>query len=232
MNNGMGYEIYNENLSDYLAKLNKKERLNHEVSGKISPTKLVCPTLEAVLQMLGVPQDPPSNQALRYFIRGHLLEKVAVKAIKGKVQKQVECEYKGGVGYIDAFKKVPHEIKSVGNWTFKNAPLKHHELQTAWYGLAMESPYCWLHYINAETFAIKSYKVYPRVYEDEIRIRSKRIEAVFRGRTLCNYEAIEPFHKSERFCNYKLFFNKKGAEAEEILKENYPEIYSKFKKGL
>lgn len=223
---------YNERFTTYLRKRNDKEQAERQRSGKISPTKLTVPTLEAVLQMLGLPADPPSDQSLRYFIRGNTLEPIALSSVKSRwkaSELQVECEYRQGIGYMDAFYNVPHEIKSAGSWTFKNAPLSHHKLQATWYALATGSEYAWLHYIEAEKYLIKSFKIDPQEHKAEVDHRIDLIESALSSGTLPDYTPLEPFHKSLKFSDYALFFNKKGVEAENILEQYYQPQYRLLK---
>lgn len=231
---------YNDTLTNYLKQKNIKEASEHESSGKISPSKLTKPTLEAVLQMLGVPTDPPSDQSLRYFIRGNILEKIAQEAItfgRKTAKLQVEASYRNGVGFIDVYDSVPHEIKSAGAWTFKTVqkqgyPLIHHSLQAVWYALAKNKRTAWVHYINADTLQMLSFRVETSKFQPEVDHRTDLILNSLVSGNLPDYVALEPFHKSVKYSDYAMFFNKKGNEAENILKQYYPEYYNKLKKGL
>lgn len=228
---------YNEKFTKYLKEKNIKDKEEHQSSGKISPSKLIKPTLEAVLQLLDVPTDPPSDQSLRYFLRGNTLEEIAIKALsfgRQSFELQAEATYKGCIGFIDYFDKVPHEIKSAGAWTFKSVqkqgkPLNHHALQTAYYALAKNTDFGWTHYIDTDTFKIVSFRVNASDYKDEIDNRIQLIIDSLISGSLPDYTPLEPFHKSVRYCDYSMFFNKKGEEAENILKEYYDFQYKRLK---
>lgn len=226
---------FNENFTNYLKQKNSEEE--HESSGKISPSKLTKPTLEAVLQLLGVPPDPPSDQSLRYFIRGNTLETVAAEAItfgRKTYKLQATAEYRNGIGYIDVMAGLPHEIKSAGAWTFRTVqkqakPLNHHAIQATYYALSKGKPASWIHYLNSDTFQLLSYRVKASDYKDEVDRRFDLIiDCISRG-VLPDYSDLEPFHQSIRYCDYSMFFKKKGEEAENILKEYYDLQYKLLK---
>jgi hypothetical protein len=231
----MQSDYYNENLTNYLKQ--KDSENEHESSGKISPSKLTKPTLEAVLQLLGVQADPPSDQSLRYFIRGNLFEELAIKAItlgRQTYTLQAACSYRGGKGLIDVFQGMPHEIKSAGKWTFatvkKNGqPMVHHSIQAAWYALAKKCDSAWVHYIDTDTLQLLSFKIKASDYKTDVDSRTDSIIASFMAGTLPDYVALDPFHKSIKYSDYAMFFNKKGIEAENILKQYYPREYALLK---
>ena len=233
----MQSDQYNENLSKYLKQENIKKEAEHESSGKISPSKLTKPTLEAVLQLLGVPPDPPSNQSLRYFLRGNVLEEIAVKAItfgRKTYKLQATAEYRGGIGYIDVHAGLPHEIKSAGQWTWRTVqkqgkPLHHHGVQATYYALSKSKSSAWVHYINSDTFQLISFRVQASDYKDAVNSRIDLItDSLISGR-LPDYIPLEPYHKTIRYSDYSMFFNKKGEEAENILKQYYEKSYSQLK---
>lgn len=233
----MQSDQFNENLTIYLKQENELKEKEHEASGKISPSKLCKPTLEAVLQLLGVPPDPPSDQSLRYFIRGNLFEELAIKALtlgRTTYKLQASASYRNGQGYIDVQDGLPHEIKSAGKWTFQTVrkagkPLDHHSLQASWYALAKNRNAAWVHYIDTDTLQMLSFKIKASEFQPEIDLRIDNILACFISGNLPDYVPLEPFHKTVRYSDYAMFFNKKGVEAESILKQYYPEQYQLLK---
>lgn len=228
---------YNENLSNYLREANTTKTKEHERSGKISPTKLTKPTLEAVLQLLDVPTDPPSDQSLRNFIRGTTLEEVAIKAVtfgRQTFELQATAEYRNCTGLIDVFESTPHEIKSAGFYTWRKVtkdgqPKHDHCIQAAYYAIAKNTKTAWIHYINADTFQVCSFRIQASEYKAEIDSRIDAIHLAISSGNLPDYTPLEEYHDRIMYSDYALFFQKKGVEAESILDQYYPEQYKLLK---
>lgn len=118
---------------------NKKKKEERERSGKISGGKLGKPTLWAVLDLLGVPDEEFNSYLLGKFLRGHDVEDRAIKfltdidphdveegvevdgvqgaILQGKFILQAKSGYRGGTGYVDLAQiigkgKIYHEVKS------------------------------------------------------------------------------------------------------------------------
>ena len=129
---------FGEKIHEKLVADNKEKQEKRERSGKISGGKLGKPTLWAVLDLIGVP-DEFDPYVLGKFQRGNDVEDRAIQFLTnidphyvepGKVVQsgenalltgefilQMEGGYRGGVGYIDLSQKVGdewvlHEIKS------------------------------------------------------------------------------------------------------------------------
>lgn len=129
---------FGEKLAEKLVKDNDDKKAKYERSGKISGGKLGKPTLWAVLDLIGVP-DEFDPYLLGKFQRGNDVEDRAIQFLTGikpwevepgQVVKsepnailtgefvlQKEGGYQGGVGFIDLSQKVGdswvyHEIKS------------------------------------------------------------------------------------------------------------------------
>ncbi len=228
---------FNENFTEYLRERNVKEAEEHQSKGKISPTKLTKPTLEAVLQLLGVPTDPPSDQSLRYFIRGNVLEEVVIKALafrRPTHKLQAPSSYRNTDGYIDFYSKVPEEIKSAGWYTWRKVtkagqPKNDHCIQATCYALGTDSNTAWIHYINAETFEIRSYRITASDYRPEVDRRIDLILDAIGNGCLPDYVPLEEYHSSIKYSDYSMFFNKTGKEAEAILKKYYDFQYKLLK---
>lgn len=228
---------YNENLTKTLKQENIDKAKEHESSGKISPTKLTKPTIEAVLQLLGVQADAPSDQSLRYFIRGNVLEEVACKAItfgRTTFELQAPASYRNGSGFIDCFADVPHEVKSAGWYTWRKVtkegkPKNDHCIQATYYSLATNTNTAWIHYINAETFEIRSYRIEADQYKTEVDRRIDLIVESIASGKLPDYEPLEEWHESVKYSDYAMFFKKKGEEAESILKQYFESEYKLLK---
>ena len=123
---------------------NEKKQAERERSGKISGGKLGKPTLWAVLDLIGVPDefDPyvlgkfqrgndVEDRAIQfltgidphYVKPGEVVENAPGTVLTGKFTLQKEGGYRGGVGYIDLAQEVGdqdvyHEIKSSTKMAF------------------------------------------------------------------------------------------------------------------
>lgn len=129
---------FGEKIHEKLVADNKEKQEKRERSGKISGGKLGKPTLWAVLDLIGVP-DEFDPYVLGKFQRGNDVEDRAIQfltnidphyvepgklvqsgdnaLLSGEFILQMEGGYRGGVGYIDLSQKVGdewvlHEIKS------------------------------------------------------------------------------------------------------------------------
>ena len=129
---------FGDKIHKKLVATNEKKQAERERSGKISGGKLGKPTLWAVLDLIGVP-DEFDPYVLGKFQRGNDVEDRAIEmltgidarnvepgipvknvpgsVIKGEFVLQKEGSYRGGVGFIDLSQKVGdewiyHEIKS------------------------------------------------------------------------------------------------------------------------
>lgn len=129
---------FGDKISQRLQDDNTKKKAERERSGKISGGKLGKPTLWAVLDLIGVP-DELDPYMLGKFLRGNDVEDRAIqfltdidphdvepgKRIKGKEGAiltgefilQAEGGYRGGTGFVDlaqflSEEKIYHEIKS------------------------------------------------------------------------------------------------------------------------
>lgn len=131
---------FGDKLHKRLQEENKQEQELRERSGKISGGKLGKPTLWAVLDILGVPDEDKDPYLLGKFKRGNDVEDRAIEfltefdssiiipgeefttedtaILQGTFVSQKESGYRGGVGFVDLAQKVGdqeiyHEVKSV-----------------------------------------------------------------------------------------------------------------------
>lgn len=128
---------FGDKIHELLVAQDKKKKAERQRSGKISGGKLGKPTLWAVLDLIGVP-DEFDPYVLGKFQRGNDVEDRAIQfltnidphdvepgkvvvensgILKGEFILQKEGSYRGGVGFIDLAQKIGdewvyHEIKS------------------------------------------------------------------------------------------------------------------------
>lgn len=113
-----------------------------EPSGRLSASKLGWPLQWQILHFLKVQPPPLDEFTLRKFQRGHDVEDRIVGWLEPQEeQKQVECTYRGVIGYLDLVLQYPIEIKSVTNRAFqyiqKEGTRNGHRLQAECYAKAL-----------------------------------------------------------------------------------------------
>lgn len=131
---------FGDKIGEKLVRDNAAKQAAYERSGKISGGKLGKPTLWAVLDLLGVPDEEYDSYLLGKFQRGNDVEDRAIQfltdidpkkvkpgekvkapktaVLSGEFTMQMEGGYRGGVGFIDLTQHaldgdIYHEIKSV-----------------------------------------------------------------------------------------------------------------------
>lgn len=137
---------FGEKIANKLVAENAEKMKAHERSGKISGGKLGKPTLWAVLEMIGVPDEEFEPYLLGKFKRGNDVEDRAIDFLTGirpedakdgvRIESepgailtgefilQAESGYRGGTGYVDLQQLLPgdkianHEIKSSTKMAF------------------------------------------------------------------------------------------------------------------
>ena len=110
-----------DKLGEKLVEAEEKAMAEHEVSGKMSGSKLGQPTLDIILNLLATDRKVPDAYSAALFQRGRDVEARITKwftgktpdevkpgekfessgLLKGTVALQVEQGYRGGTGFID-----------------------------------------------------------------------------------------------------------------------------------
>ena len=186
-------EAINRAIDDRLVAQNKLREELHNPSGKLSASKLGDPVQWQVLHVLGVPKKELDPYTLRKFLRGNDVENWLVDFIPGLVSKQLFLEYRDVVGYADCvvdtkgydFKlgTIPLEIKSITNANYKwlkngSSPNESHQLQAAFYGIAMGVEQALLSYIASDDYRVRCFVIEVDDYRKKIdEIIDRYIEA-------------------------------------------------------
>lgn len=236
----MYYNNSSRIVGEWLEYENKRKMGKHISSGRISPSKLAQTTQSAVLQMLGVPIDPLDSKVYGYFYRGQQVEDAILNAYrhsKTTIQTQSKHEYRSAVGYSDFISAgIPHEVKSVRTSKFwkilkERQPQISHSIQLCFYIVASNAPQGRIIYVNADDLQTIEFVIYPQVYKSNMDYRISAIIHAFANNYIPDYVALEDYHKAKAYSPYSEFYKTKGADAEQILKNKYPEKYELLKSG-
>lgn len=200
------------------------------------------------------------NQAEDWFV-----EHIQKAMPDSTFEAQKEIEYRGGIGFVDlaeydevanremAF--IPHEVKSVSNRAFKwiadgewytgadgrkhkadPAPNTGHINQATFYGLAMGSPYFFIHYVAADDLRVLSFKCETAVATPHVESHITAIQNALKEGKLPDWVGFLKYHgmklKGEyAYTSYPEFCEMTSVQAEALLKERYPAAYVKLKDG-
>lgn len=214
---------------------NELERLAHTPSGKLSASMLNQPLLEQVLKLIGVPQDPIDDYALRLFARGKQAEEFIIHHLpKGETQKEVE--YRNTVGLVDYISEdgIPIEVKSTKNSAFKwvekeGKPKIGHRLQAGLYALSLDKPTYRVLYVAADdlrtlTFEGETERIQPAI--DKI---ITEVEDQLKSHTLPAFLPREDWQANQKYSNYSAWIVLTPDEAMAKLEKDYPDSYHKLK---
>ena len=228
-----------------LLKENAIREATHKSSGKLSAGSLGDPLQHQILHSIGVPKDKLQEYTIRKFRRGNHVEDWLRENMPNLVEKEKFVEYRGVVGYIDAFVNMegwdvgkglmPHEIKSVTNasfkWIKKGGVKRNHALQGCLYALATESPQFMLHYVASDDYRVESFLVDVKDWQKEVE---QIIDDYNKQKALGIvpvFEAKEKWQEDKKYNSFSRFLELSEKEIEELLKNEYQESYKKLKGG-
>lgn len=156
-----------------IQKANDHERANHKSSGKLSASALGSPLQWQILKSLGVPEKPHDEYTLRKFKRGKDVEQWFLSLVPGLIipEKQEFVEYRGVVGYMDAWVdteawefplgEMPLECKSTANSSFKyivkEGPKIGHKYQAGLYALGRAVKHYAISYVATDDYRVQTY---------------------------------------------------------------------------
>lgn len=226
------------------------ESAKHEPSGKLSAGQLGKPLLEQVLKVIGVPTKPIEDYALGLFRRGDSVEDNILGLLKPE-KSQVEVEYRGCVGIVDAIKDGEvYEIKSVKNsqWQYldptnqtrrrdKNGELKPiyggvkyaHALQGALYALALKKPSFTVIYASADDLRTLPHVIQTEAMEKEVNSIITEVDQALKSHQLPIWQAREQWQVDyPQYSNYPDWMLLSQDSAMEKLKNQYKDAYEKL----
>lgn len=236
-------EAINRAINNRLLAQNKLREELHNPSGKLSASKLGDPVQWQILSTLGVPKKEIDPYTLRKFLRGDDVEAWLVDFIPGLVSKQLFLKYRDVVGYADAVVDtkdydfnlgvVPLEIKSVTNANYKwikngSGPNENHQLQAAFYGLAMGVEQALLAYVASDDYRVKCFVVEVADYREKIdRIidRYNEAKAIWEKEGLIPvFEPIEKWQENKKYNSFPDFIGLSSKEAGDLAKKLLREV--------
>ena len=231
-----------------LRKANTQRELSHERSGKLSAGRLGKPLLEQILYVLGVPKKPTDDYALGLFKRGESVEETIVELLQPD-QTQVEVEYNGVVGYVDAVRNgMPYEVKSIKNSQFQyldptndkrqrrggelvpvySGPKYGHVLQATLYGLALKSDHITVLYVAADDLRVLAHVIETSQMAGEVDRIIEQFNNQMASKVLPQWEAVEEWQSNPLYSDYPDWMSLDPDTAMQKLKQEYPVAYNKL----
>lgn len=214
----------------------EKERAEHTRSGKLSAGQLSKPLLEQVLKIIGVPEAPISDYALRLFKRGNQVEDWIVDML-GKGEEQVEIDYKGVIGYADkVIDGVPIEVKSVKSsqwrWLEKEGARWSHKLQAGLYALGLDSPTYKLLYVVADDFRVREFELNTADISPDIKKIMNEVATQLKQATLPEFKPREDWQAKpeygEKYSSYPEWVSLDPTTAMTKLKNQHKSAYERL----
>ena len=180
------------------------EREDREPSGRISASRLGWPLQWQILHYLKVPTDPFDEFTLRKFQRGIDVEDRIVSWLDLREdQKQVDCKYRGVIGYCDAVMQCPVEIKSTTNRAFqyisKDGPKRGHKLQAECYAKALGYDRYWVSYVASDDYRVLTFEEPVTDVVDKV---IDRYEAQLKLKEVPVFEAEETWQSNQKYSTY------------------------------
>ena len=145
------------------AVLEEQEKQKREPSGRLSASRLGWPLQWQILHYLKVPPAPIDEYTLRKFQRGKDVEDRVVEWLNlEEEQKQVECDYRGVVGYCDIIMQYPIEVKSCTSRAFtykqREGSSRGHRLQGELYAKAKDFDTIGVCYVSADDYRVLTFE--------------------------------------------------------------------------
>lgn len=232
----------------YLRKKNTERELEHIKSGKLSAGRLGDPTLEQILYVLGVPPKPFDDYTLGIFKRGEQVELAIIEMLEPD-EVQTQAEYRNVVGYEDAFRNMPYEVKSIKNsqvryinpentkkvkrngelvWEYQGVAVKY-ALQGCIYALSRGSEHFTVLYVAADDLrpyahVIKTADIKPLVDE-----RIDLFEQYMNKGELPKWEPLEEWQRQfTQYSKYPEWIDLEPKLAMDKLKSQFPDAYKRL----
>lgn len=209
---------------------NALREAKHTPSGKLSASMLGSPIQWQVLKYLGVEQRPVDDYTLAKFKRGNHVEDFIVETVKlsdPKLKQQVECNYKGCIGYLDILTgdEYPIEVKSTTNkafsWIKKDGAKKAHILQGCYYALALKKDRFSVLYVASDDYRTFRFDFLTRQYQNEVDKAISLFNKVVERKEIPVFEALEKWQADEKYNPYPEWINLSKDTLEEKAKTLY-----------
>lgn len=217
---------------DVARKADQERAANHTPSGKLSASMLGMPLQWQVLKALAVIKDEPDDYTLLKFKRGRDVEDFIVDSLEQsglKIEKQVECNYRNVIGYLDILavdEGQSIEVKSVTNAAFKwikksNQAKRHHILQGCHYALSQGKADFGILYVASDDYRVQLFNFKTSEYEREVNTIIDKFDRCIKERRIPKFEPIEKWHDDDKYNNFLDWKNKSEHELQKLAIQAY-----------
>lgn len=175
-----------------------------EPSGRLSASRLGWPLQWQILHYLKVPPTPMDEYTLRKFQRGKDVEDRVISWLDlTPEQKQIECEYRGVIGYCDILMQYPIEVKSVTNRAFqyiqKEGTKRGHRLQGELYAKALGFDKFGVAYVASDDYRVLCFEEQVTNEVDQV---IERYEKQLELKQVPVFKAEEVWQSDAKYSNY------------------------------
>ncbi len=216
---------------------NEEESKKHKKSGKLSAGTLGSPLQHQILSALKAESKKVDDYTLGKFKRGNEVEDFIIKTLGEEVYNtQVECDYRGCVGSLDAklygekwkTPYLPMEVKSITNMAFKwkKKDMKAspgHRLQAGLYALALKVPKFSVLYVASDDYRTLHFIYDTEEIKEEIDSLIDLFNATWKSKTIPVFEAKEKWQSNIMYNSYPFFKDQSEAQLATIAKELFKE---------
>lgn len=197
------------------------EREEREPSGRLSASRLGWPLQWQILHYLKIEPVAIDEYTLRKFQRGHDVEERVVSWLDlQEDQKQVECNYKGVVGFCDIIMQYPIEIKSVTNRAFqylqKEGTKRGHRLQGELYAKALGFDKFGVAYVASDDYRVLCFE---EEVTDEVDKVIDRYEEQLKKKEVPIFSAEEIWQTDRKYNNYPEWMKLSQEEINEAINQ-------------
>lgn len=202
-------------IEETIARKVLEEQEDKEPSGRLSASRLGWPLQWQMLHTFKVPQPPLDEYVLRKFQRGKDVEDRIMKWLAPQPdQMQVECEYRGVVGFADVVLQYPIEVKSVKNSAFrfkqKEGTSRGHRLQAMLYAKALGFDMFGVAYVASDDYRVLCFEHEVTDEVDEI------IDAYENQVSLGNVPEFQAMENWQGMKDYNIYPEWQNLSAEQI----------------
>ena len=208
-------------IEETIAKKLLAEREEREPSGRLSASRLGWPLQWQILHHLKVEPSPIDEYTLRKFQRGKDVEDRIIAWMEPRdEQTQVECDYRGVVGYCDLLLQYPIEIKSVTNRAFsyiqKEGVKRGHKLQGELYAKALGFDTFGVAYVASDDYRVLTFE---ETVTDEVDQVIDRYNKQLELKQVPVFEKEEVWQDNPMYSTYPEWTRLSREQIDEKLKE-------------
>jgi len=211
-----------EKISFVLRKEDKERSDKHTPSGKLSASMLGSPIQWQVLKALSALKEEVDDYTLGKFKRGRDVEDFIVKTLEDsglEIEKQVECNYRDVVGYLDMLvvsEDQPIEVKSVTNaafkWISKSGAKRGHILQGCHYALSQGYDEFSILYVASDDYRPLLFSFKTKDYEKAVDKIIDDFDRAMKEKKIPKFEAIEKWQNEDKYNSFAEWKNLSSGE--------------------